>query len=202
MKNRKNNLKKQLLDAAPFPKPANGFIENQFEWKSIRYGWHPKSVLSETGCGIFAVWNILCAAGRIREESAADVLAGLISDFERFGAVFGGRLGISVAAIYIYLKRNFRKAGLCIRHNAFAQNTFGIKYDAIAATVLNDRKHPLKGMHTVCITKSKRGFVIHNAYRKDVKGQWRESEAYPVLSEALSHISSNPFFVVMTGVKF
>ena len=178
------------------------YIENQQEWKGIRFGWHPGSNLADTGCGVFAAYNVLFDAGRIRSGREGGVLEELICSFERFGAVFGGRLGVSVFALYLYFKRHFPKAGLCLWHNAYRQNSFGLKYDAFVATIVNERVNPFKGLHTVCITKKDRRFFIHNAYRRTGSGSFRQSEPYDSLSDALSHITKNPFFVDVIGIKY
>ncbi len=190
------------LASAPFPTPVNGFIENQEEWTDVRFGWHPDSTISKTGCGLIAMWNALSSAGRIRKKNARHAMATLMDGLGRFGSVLGGRLGVSVASLYVYSCFHFRRAQLCFRHNSLAQNSFGLRHDAVIATVVNERRHPFRGLHTICITRSKKGYVIHNAYRKNSQGVWSASKTYRTLSEALCAVTEAPFFVVMIGITF
>lgn len=178
------------------------FIEDQQEWTSVPFGWHPKSNMAYSGCGIIAIWNVLADAGRISEENADFTLKRLISHFERHGAVWGGRFGISVASLYLYLRRCFPKVSMTFRHNRFALNSFGLRHDIFVATLFNDTKCLLAGLHTVCITKSSKGFVVHNCYRKDARGEWVASPYYRVLSEALANVTKNPWTVVVIGADF
>lgn len=177
------------------------FIEDQQEWSAVPFGWHPKSNMAYSGCGIIAVWNVLVEACRINEKNNRYVLQCLTAHFEQHGAVCGGRFGISVAALYLYLRRNFPKAALTLRHNRFALNAFGLRHDVFVATVFNDTKHLLAGLHTVCITKSENGFAVHNCYRKR-NGAWVVSPNYPTLSEALANVTANPGTVAVIGVDF
>ena len=179
-----------------------GFIEDQQEWSSVSYGWHPKSDMAYSGCGIIAIWNVLVDAGAISKKNSSKVMKRLISHFERHGAVCGGYFGISVAALYLYLRRRFPKVSVTFRHNPFALNSFGLRHDVFVATVFNNAKNPLAGLHTVCITKSEKGYIVHNCYRKNAKGQWVCSPCYPKLSEALAHITANPGQVVVLGVEY
>ncbi|MBR1628852.1 MAG: hypothetical protein IJ679_06255 [Lachnospiraceae bacterium] len=193
---------KILPEGLPFPVPCCSYIENQDEWRNARFGWHPGSNLGVSGCGILAAWNVLVDAGRITEENASRTMYRLIHHFGRFGAVCGGRLGVSVAALYFFFRRQFPKASLSFRHNACAQNAFGLRYDVFVATIVNDRRRPWKGLHTVCITKSLKGYVVHNAYRKNSGGHWTATIPFATLSEALSHITAEPFFVVVIGIAY
>lgn len=177
------------------------FIEDQQEWSAVPFGWHPKSDMAYSGCGIIAIWNVLADAGRIDEKNTGYVLKRLTHHFERHGAVWGGRFGISVAALYLYLRRNFPKVSLTFRHNRFALNSFGLRHDVFVATLFNDKKHLLAGLHTVCITKSEKGFAVHNCYRKDAEGRWSASPNYPTLSEALARATKNPWIVAVIGVQ-
>ena len=187
---------------APLPFDGKGYIENQEEWGGIPFGWHPGSDLAKTGCGVFAAWNALVAAHRTTEVNGRAVFAELVSGFERFGAVFGGRLGVSVAALFFYVCRHFRHARICVRHNRYLQNAFGVRSDVVITTIVNNRRKLMNGLHTVCITKDDAGFVVHNAYRRNREGKWCATRAYSTLSEALADITPDPFFVVMIGADF
>lgn len=177
------------------------FIEDQQEWSTISFGWHPKSNMAYSGCGIIAIWNVLVDAGRVNGKNTGYAWRRLTSYFERHGAVWGGRFGISVAALYLYLRRNFPKVSLTFRHNRFALNSFGLRHDVFVATLFNDKKHLLAGLHTVCITKSEKGFAVHNCYRKDAEGRWSASPYYSTLFEALAHVTVRPWVIVVIGIQ-
>ena len=202
MKRHYTENERVLVDAPFFRRVTRKYyIENQSQWGSIKYGWHKRSNMAYSGCGVIAVWNTFVYFDRFTRVGAAAALSNIISDFERIGTVFGGAFGTSVIPSYFYIKKYFPKAGITFLHGEKYTDGYGDRYDAFIVTTFNDAKNPAKGLHTVCITKDKRGFSVHNAYKRMRGGQYIVTVPYKTLSQAIGHINDAPLPVVMIGVR-
>ncbi len=178
------------------------YIENQEEWGSIAYGWHPRSNMSHSGCGVIAVWNAFVFLGKIpTEENRIQLFTKMMAFFEKYGTVLGGLAGTSLPGVYLYLKKNTKKSHICVCPGKFHMRSMGINYDAFVVMLLNDRKKLKKGMHYVCVTKDEMGFKVHNGYKKNRMGKWSESRAFPALDDAIMDIGKNIFIVAVIGIK-
>ncbi len=202
LRNKHFSYNETALVKAPFFRRVSKhfYIENQAEWGSIKYGWFPKSNMAYSGCGVIAVWNVLEYFGRNPRVGTAAVLANLIGDFEKMGAVFGGAFGTSAYAVFFYLRKYFGRIGFTLSKRKSSLDSFGERYQAFVVTTLNDAKNPARGLHIVCITRDQRGFSIHNAYKKTRTGYYVVSIPYKSLKEAIDNICDNPMPLAVIGV--
>ncbi len=193
---------KALVEAPFFRRVSRHFyIENQAEWKSIKYGWHPRSNMAYSGCGVIAVWNLLVYYNRVPRVGTAAALSNLIGDFERCATVMGGALGTSAFPMFFYVKSIFKKARFSFWKPESSMNRFGESFDAFIVTTMNDAKNITRGLHIVCITKDSRGYSVHNSYKKTRTGYYVVSIPYKTLSEAIDNINERPFPVAVIGVR-
>lgn len=163
------------------------YIENQAEWGDIRFGVGRRCSMAYAGCEIMATYNARKAIG---EKLSAQDMAELIHAYEARGAALWGAFGTTPTAIAAYFRKNgFRVQTTGGRARAAAEEIGG-SAAVMIATVYNDKNDITAQIHTVCITRNKDGkFVIHNAYRRDEKGRYRESAAYETVQEAIAYIS-------------
>ena len=190
-----------LINAPFFRRVTRRFyIENQAQWGSIKYGWHPRSNMAYSGCGVIAVWNLLVYFNRVPRVGAPAALSNLIWDFERFATVMGGAFGTSIFPIYLYIKRIFKKTRLSFWRSRNSMDRFGENYKAFIVITMNDSKRLTSGLHIVCITTDSRGYSVHNSYRKNSTGNYIVTIPYKTLSEAIDHINKSPLPLAVIGV--
>lgn len=176
------------------------YIENQNEWKHIRFGVGRHHNMSYAGCEIIATYN---ARKALRDTASRRDMAELISLYEKRGAALWGAFGVVPTAIAAY----FRENGFCVEtaygEEASAVEDIGRRYAVMIATAYNDKNHITAQIHTVCITKNRGGeYVLHNAYLVDEKRRYRESMPYETLQEAVGHISRrDPRLIFLIGVS-
>lgn len=130
------------------------YIDNQKAWSDIRFG----SVnMAYAGCEIIAAYNILYERGL---GSGPEYMAQLISDFEKDGAVLGGRIGTSPCAI----RRQLKRRGISSR---MLWNVSQISNDAkqYIVTFINNRQDLYDQIHTVAAFRREEGYVIYNAWK-------------------------------------
>lgn len=165
---------------------SSAYIENQREWGKIRFGAGPHHNMSYSGCEIIAAFNAKKVFGF---PGTAEEMAELIYEFESCGAALWGEFGTSPAAIAKHFERNGFSIIMTVKEDDNAMDKINRECPAVIVTVYNDRHDILKQVHTVCITKESRGYVIHNAYRLDTGGNYNASCPYRTLMEAVGHIS-------------
>lgn len=163
-------------------------IENQSEWADIRFGVGRRQSMGYAGCEIIATYNARKALGDLLTKSD---MAELIDAFEARGAALWGAFGVAPTAIRAY----FLKKGFAVETADGADETaverIAESHRVMIATAYNDRNDITAQIHTVCITKNQEGqFMLHNVYRKDEKGRFRESRPYRTFQEAVSHLSA------------
>ena len=189
---------KKELAKNPIYLQKNPFIENQAEWGKIVFGTGKKADMAHSGCGIIAVYNALKALG---EKVSPDMMAMLISSFERHGAIFSGKLGTAPNAIYDYFIENGYDAIQTDSSDTNKLNEIGAAYDVAIVTAYNDKYDITEQIHTICITENDRGeYVLHNAYYR-LNGQWAQkcTEQY-ALGEAIKKIGANAAVICVVGV--
>lgn len=163
------------------------FIENQSEWGNICFGIGKRQSMAYAGCEIIATYN----ARKVLGATASKLdMAELIKGYEARGAALWGAFGVAPTSIAAY----FRKKGFCVEtadgRERKAVDEIGGSAAVMIATAYNDKNDITAQIHTVCITRNRDGkFVLHNAYRRDEKGCYRESIPYETLQEATAHIS-------------
>lgn len=176
------------------------YIENQDEWKDIRFGAGRHRNMSYSGCEIIASFNAWKALGGC---TAPEQMAELISAYEAGGAALQGEFGTSPRAIAAYFKRNgFTVMTACGEESAKVAE-IGNVCSVLIATVYNDKEDITKQVHTVCITfEAGRGYVLHNAYRINAKGTYVESVPYRTAADAVGHISGyEPKLIYLIGIR-
>lgn len=142
-------------------------IENQSCWQNVRFGL---STMAYSGCEIMAVHNALLAMGR--ELSIRD-MAELISAFERKGAALCGIWGCSAYALRDFLRRYGYEAAFTCSRDVHRINALAEKYNTFVVMVYNNRYDIRSMIHTVTVTRDRRGkYTIHNAYKKNGAGEY------------------------------
>ena len=186
---------------SPLKAPV-GFIENQREWTDVKIGCGKNATMQKSGCGVFAVYNALCA---LKKEVGVEVLPDLIAHFEKNGLALNGRLGISPKAIYRYLQKNGFEVHMTVERSPEMVNKIGADYEIFIVTAYNDKTDITQRIHTVCITKNERGeYFAHNAfYRKGNRyvAMPAGEKGFATLQETVEHLAKNPLLLCLIGVK-
>lgn len=166
---------------------SSAYIENQSEWKNIRFGTGSHHNMSYSGCEVIASYNAWKA---LKGSGSPEQMAKFILDYETHGAALRGEFGTSPYAIEKYFKKNGFSVEAAYGDDNTAVYAIGNTYKVMIATVYNDRNDITKQVHTVCITfDSKKGYILHNAYLVNKSGTYVESAPYGTLAEAIEHIS-------------
>ena len=129
------------------------FMENQKRLSSLYLGM---STMDKAGCEIIAVYNALRALGM-------DIpLPELIDRFERDGMIYSGRYGVSAYAMRDALK----DAGLTtVTAHRLTDMAKILTESAVSIlTMYNDKTTIGAEIHSVCISRSTDGYLIHNMY--------------------------------------
>lgn len=167
---RRNNEAALANEGSPL---RGGFIENQREWKNIRFG---KADMAFSGCEVMALYNVLYALGI---GSGAAFISDLIEEFEKSGAALGGRIGSSPASIRRHLKKHGINSRIVWKEDNIPDDT-----DIAIVTVYNNKKTLYSQIHTITFTREENGFTAHNAYSRQ--------RFYPGLKEAIHGVGSDP----------
>lgn len=181
----------------------DSYIENQHEWKGVRFGSRKRSAVQYSGCGIIATYNALMALG---ETVSSHRLVELISRYERNGAVLKGDFGISPVAIADYFRENGYRTDVVCGKEKDSIDRLGADSATVIVTVYNDRRNIMAGMHTVNITKdSHNKYFIHNAYTKNKDNIYvskdNEGSGFDTLQDAVDSISCDPALLYAIGIS-
>lgn len=174
-------------------------IENQSEWKNIRFGVGRHLNMCFSGCEIIATFNARKALGD--RVSLRDMVA-LIDAYEAKGAALWGLFGVAPTVIAAY----FRKSGFAVQTADGAEEAaveeIAENHKVLIVTAYHDKKDITAQIHTVCMTREPEGkFVLHNAYHRDEKGRFDKSRPYRTFWEALSHLSGRePKLIYLIGL--
>lgn len=204
---------KRILSTADFFMRQNTFIEDQALWGKVKFGTGKHGNMAYSGCEVIAVFNALIAIKRqnhvqINEGIRADMMCGLIEAFERRGVVRRGEFGVAPTSIRDYLKRN----GLNVRvyDKKEIADDKGNKNEnmpsVFIATFYNHALDITEQIHTVCITKEKEGFFIHNSYNRGAAGTYDKKpssdKGYEDLSEVINNLSDKePKLIYLLGIS-
>lgn len=182
------------------------FIENQKEWGDVKFG---TETMAYSGCEIISVYNAQLALGN---QMTTDDMVKLISQFERSGALFKGKLGTSWIAIADY----FEEAGYDVvrtySRDSEIINSIGENSDTIIVTAFNDKDDASSMIHTICVTKDEDGYyTLHNVGKSNKEGKYvsfsgkeegGQIEYIKTLEEAISYISKgNAVPVQVIGIS-
>lgn len=180
------------------------FIEDQAELGYIRFGTDKKGKtnLSYSGCGAIAVWNALNV---LFDRGAIDSIpsfSDVIYAFESRYTVRRGSWGsIPTAAASFFSNMVGLSVKLLYGDDPHKLTEFGTQGDVFISTFFNDRHDIRKMMHTVCIEKKDKAFVVHNGYCRE-KGAWAESRPCKTLAEAVSLVGEdNNKAIVTIGIR-
>ncbi|MDE5717526.1 MAG: hypothetical protein K2I53_07925 [Lachnospiraceae bacterium] len=178
----------------------DAYIENQSEWKKIRFGVGRRQSMSYGGCEIIATYNARKALGA---PVSKKFMAELIDAYEARGAALWGAFGVAPTMITAYFRKNGFQVKAADGADAEAAEEIARNSKVMIATAYNDKNDITGQIHTVCITKNREGqFVLHNAYYRDEKGRFRESRPYMTFWEAVSHISRrSPKLIYLIGIR-
>lgn len=145
---------------------VNGFIEKQDLLSDMVLGNAPASY---NCCEVIAVYNAMLSLKDKLSDDDGDSFPKLLGEFEKNGLAMGGKFGSTPNVMLKILK----KRGFCpevLYSKAISPTSVELlskRYHVFIATVYNDKRDISKMIHTVCITRSKEGFIIHNS---DVSG--------------------------------
>ncbi|MBO5228056.1 MAG: hypothetical protein J6B39_03580 [Lachnospiraceae bacterium] len=205
-KNRIHNTKILMENAdtsemISFYKP-DGFVENQSQWRDVHFG--SKYTMAYGGCGIFAVYNALIALGK--KPDGSDMVK-IISELERSGAVWGGKLGIAPYGMRKFFVRRGYRTHICYSRDKSVIGILGETYDTFIVTVYNDAKNIFRFVHNVSITKDERGrFRGHNCYKRRMLANgdsiFVSDGPHPGLWEAIHRMSDGKAEILsVIGIK-
>ena len=176
------------------------YIENQDEWKEIRFGAGRHHNMSYSGCEVIATFNACKALGG---PASPEQMAGLISSYESHGAALLGEFGTSPRAIERYFRQNGYTVTVSYGEKFDEVDRIGDTYQVMIATVYNDKNDITKQVHTVCITGDREsGYVLHNAYLRNENGTYVESVPYKTVGDTVDHISRYcPKLIYLIGIR-
>lgn len=144
----------------------------------------------ENTCEVIALYNCLCCINRnsteneqkshdldMKDSRGKSIIDGevtfpaLLEYFERKGLAFGGYFGTSPLAIKRFLKKCGYEVLVLKGKNIYPRTMNQLQREkvkvgpsAYIVTTFNDGNHLSEMIHTMCITKEGRGFVLHNDY--------------------------------------
>ena len=168
---------------------SSAYIENQNEWDKIMYGASAHNNMRFSGCEIMATFN---AQKALMGTGSPESMARLISKYEAKGAALWGKFGVSPRIIEDYFRKQRIMVMTTDKGDSESLNMVDSQCQVLIATVYNDANDITKQIHTVCITKDTgKGYVLHNAYRRDKNGTYIASTPYTTLSDAIDNISRN-----------
>ncbi len=178
---------------------VSAYIENQNEWKNIRFGMGLHHNMSYSGCEVIASYNAWKA---LKGIGTPEQMAKLILDYETHGAALWGEFGTSPYAIAKYFRKNGFSVSVAYGDDYTAVNAIDNTYKVMIATVYNDRKDITKQVHTVCITVDpNKGYILHNAYIVNKNRVYVESVPYGTLTDAIGNISRyEPKLIYLIGI--
>ena len=139
------------------PASSLAYMEDQHRRGSEPFG---RSTVAAAGCEIIALYNaLLYLFGR-------EVLpfSRLVELFEKRGMALGGRWGTSPRALERFL-RDPVFSGLFSVTSGTGPQAFesqGADADCAIVSYYNDVRDIRRGVHTICLTKEKQGFMAHN----------------------------------------
>lgn len=177
----------------------SAYIENQNEWDNIMFGAGKHHNMRYSGCEIIATFNALKA---LKGMGSPESMAELIREYEEHGAALRGEFGVSPRAIEEY----FRKHGFSVmttdKGDGESLEMVDRQSQVLVAVAYNDANDITQQVHTICITKDVgKGYVLHNAYRKDKSGKYIASAPYGTLSDAISNMSRyEPKLIYLIGI--
>lgn len=127
----------------------------------------------KNACEVIALYNCFVA---LHEGKSPFSFPDLLGQFEKKGILFGGLFGTSMksvarwsGALPGYEVCYFSKRKL----QQYLQEIYELpqeetrEFSAFIVSFWNKKNNPFKGIHTVCITRSKNGYVIHNLYENN-----------------------------------
>lgn len=175
-------------------------IENQSEWRNIRFGVGRRLNMSYAGCEIIATYNARKALG---DRGSRRDMAKLIDAYETRGAALWGMFGVAPTAIAAHFRRNGFAVETADGADEAAVEQIVENHKVLIATAYNDKNDITAQIHTICITRDRNGnFILHNAYYRDVGGQFQESRPYRTFQEAVSHLSGRePKLIYLIGIR-
>lgn len=182
-----------------FWRTPDSYIENQSEWKKIRFGVGRHLSMSYAGCEIIATYNAKKALGMTASKK---VMAEMIDAYEARGTALWGLFGVAPTVIAAYFKKNGFAVETVDGADTKTVKEIARRNKVMIATAYNDKNDIMAQIHTVCITKNREGkFVLHNAYHRNDKGRFCESRPYDTLQEAVRHLSGRePKLIYLIGI--
>ena len=165
-------------NSAVFPKlksqyMVNGFIEYEHKMTDLVYGVQnnilDKALLgndtltaANNTCGVIATYNAMAA---LNNNSSPVGFVDLLSEFEKNGIALDGYIGTSPNSIQEYLDKKGYETEMLVGGSLSQKsaNSLATDYEAFIMTSYNSKDNVLDMIHTICITKEKGKYVIHNA---------------------------------------
>ena len=146
-----------------------GFIEHQYKLREMGYGhagalgrklfFHGnKLTAADNACEVIAVYNALLA---LKEE--AD-FPQLLHEFSGRGICANGMFGTNPAAMLRYLKNRGLSVS-ALRGGRITKESLGNlaeNHPVMIFTAFNRGRNPFRMIHTMCVTRDKEGWQVHN----------------------------------------
>ena len=143
-----------------------GFIESQELLSDMVFG---NKSASYNSCEVIATYNAiheLKRRSKVKEPAViTDTFCNMLAEFESNGPALGGGFGCSPKLIIKSLEERGRQFGMLAgkKIDETSVERSAVKYPVHIAVVYNDREDISKMIHTVCITHSDNGYIVHNS---------------------------------------
>ena len=189
-----------------FKTKKSKYIETQYELDMLYYGVQDNFLsklfmggneirAKNNSCEVIAVYNALENMGARNEETD---FPELLRYFEHHSAILKGYFGTSITGVNKYFKKNGFDTKALVGKKITHENTAIIEkeYETYIFMSYNNIENIKDMIHTMCISKEEKGFVIHNSYDKVTY--------YDSLFEAVEKYNSRCFSsrpIIVIGIR-
>ena len=154
-----------------------GFIERQYLLKDFRYGRSralsrklffsgKELTAADNSCEVIAAFNAVHDINLKKKAQDRYSFPELIRIFSEKGIAAGGIFGTSP----VIIKKVLKDLGYSVKSLSPAAlrkanvDKLEKEYDSFIFTTYNVRYNPVRMIHTMCVSREKSGFMIHNDY--------------------------------------
>lgn len=153
-----------------------GFIENQSQLDNITYGLHNTFLSSlflkkrplcgkENSCEIIAVYNALLEMSSDAEGKERISFPELLAVFEKKGIWLKGYFGTKPGAVISFFKERHYKTTVLRNRRITPVNIKNLEsHEVFILMGMNNRNKLWDMIHTICITRTEKGYICHNVF--------------------------------------